>query len=214
VEVFRIHDPAAHGWLPSPTAAPCLVFDTTLRDGEQSPGATLNTQEKLEIAGQLARLGVDIMEAGFPAASPGDLEAVKRIANTVGRRPWREQKRHMGCTAGDRRVGPCQQARHRQGLGSGPGGRAPADPHLPGDQRHPHAAQAAHGRATRCWRLSATWCTMRAASAPTSNSALRMAGAATRLPHPGARRRHPGRRNHLSTSQTPSATRPQKNMVP
>jgi len=64
-----------------------LIFDTTLRDGEQSPGATLNTQEKLEIARQLARLGVDIMEAGFPAASPGDLEAVKKIASTVGVEP-------------------------------------------------------------------------------------------------------------------------------
>ncbi len=64
-----------------------LIFDTTLRDGEQSPGATLNTQEKLEIARQLARLGVDIIEAGFPAASPGDLDAVKRIASTVGVEP-------------------------------------------------------------------------------------------------------------------------------
>ncbi len=61
-----------------------LLFDTTLRDGEQSPGATLNTQEKLEIARQLARLGVDIIEAGFPAASPGDLDAVRQIAQTVG----------------------------------------------------------------------------------------------------------------------------------
>lgn len=67
--------------------ATVVVFDTTLRDGEQSPGATLNTQEKLDIAQQLARLGVDIMEAGFPAASPGDLDAVKQIANTVGRMP-------------------------------------------------------------------------------------------------------------------------------
>jgi 2-isopropylmalate synthase len=64
-----------------------LVFDTTLRDGEQSPGATLNEQEKIEIARQLSRLGVDVMEAGFPAASPGDLAAVKRIAETVGRTP-------------------------------------------------------------------------------------------------------------------------------
>ena len=64
-----------------------VVFDTTLRDGEQSPGATLNTQEKLDIAHQLARLGVDVMEAGFPAASPGDLDAVRQIANTVGRQP-------------------------------------------------------------------------------------------------------------------------------
>jgi 2-isopropylmalate synthase len=64
-----------------------VVFDTTLRDGEQSPGATLNTQEKRDIAHQLSRLGVDIMEAGFPAASPGDLDAVRQIANTVGRTP-------------------------------------------------------------------------------------------------------------------------------
>jgi 2-isopropylmalate synthase len=64
-----------------------VVFDTTLRDGEQSPGATLNTQEKLDIAQQLARLGVDVMEAGFPAASPGDLDAVRQIANTIGRQP-------------------------------------------------------------------------------------------------------------------------------
>ncbi|HIQ12585.1 MAG TPA: 2-isopropylmalate synthase [Caldilineales bacterium] len=62
-----------------------MIFDTTLRDGEQSPGATLNAEEKLDIARQLARLGVDIIEAGFPAASPGDLAAVKQIAETVGR---------------------------------------------------------------------------------------------------------------------------------
>jgi 2-isopropylmalate synthase len=64
-----------------------LIFDTTLRDGEQSPGATLNIQEKLEIARQLARLGVDIIEAGFPAASPGDLDAVRQVSETVGREP-------------------------------------------------------------------------------------------------------------------------------
>ena len=61
-----------------------LIFDTTLRDGEQSPGATLNVDEKLAIARQLARLGVDIIEAGFPFASPGDFEAVQKIAETVG----------------------------------------------------------------------------------------------------------------------------------
>ncbi|HIC93081.1 MAG TPA: 2-isopropylmalate synthase, partial [Anaerolineae bacterium] len=60
-----------------------LIFDTTLRDGEQSPGATLNIEEKVKIAKQLARLGVDIIEAGFPAASPGDLAAVRRIALEV-----------------------------------------------------------------------------------------------------------------------------------
>jgi 2-isopropylmalate synthase len=60
------------------------IFDTTLRDGEQSPGATMTSTEKLEVARALARLGVDVMEAGFPAASPDDLEAVKRIAQEVG----------------------------------------------------------------------------------------------------------------------------------
>jgi 2-isopropylmalate synthase len=59
------------------------IFDTTLRDGEQSPGISLNTQEKVEIASQLARLGVDVIEAGFPITSPGDFEAVEAIARTV-----------------------------------------------------------------------------------------------------------------------------------
>ena len=56
------------------------IFDTTLRDGEQAPGAGLTAAEKLEVARQLARLKVDVIEAGFPAASPGDFEAVQRIA--------------------------------------------------------------------------------------------------------------------------------------
>ncbi|KAI8537646.1 hypothetical protein RHMOL_Rhmol09G0040200 [Rhododendron molle] len=60
------------------------VFDTTLRDGEQSPGASMTSKEKLDIARQLAKLGVDIIEAGFPAASKDDLEAVKMIAKGVG----------------------------------------------------------------------------------------------------------------------------------
>ena len=57
------------------------IFDTTLRDGEQSPGATLTGDEKEEIAKQLARLGVDICEAGFPIASQGDFDAVSRVAH-------------------------------------------------------------------------------------------------------------------------------------
>jgi 2-isopropylmalate synthase len=60
-----------------------LVFDTTLRDGEQCPGASMNTREKLEVARQLARLKVDIIEAGFPIASDGDFEAVKAIASEI-----------------------------------------------------------------------------------------------------------------------------------
>jgi 2-isopropylmalate synthase len=60
------------------------IFDTTLRDGEQAPGCTMTLEEKLEVARQLARLKVDIIEAGFPAASPGDWAAVNEIARTVG----------------------------------------------------------------------------------------------------------------------------------
>jgi 2-isopropylmalate synthase len=63
------------------------IFDTTLRDGEQSPGATLTSAEKLEIGRSLARLGVDVIEAGFPAASPDDLEAVRLIAREIGNVP-------------------------------------------------------------------------------------------------------------------------------
>jgi len=59
------------------------IFDTTLRDGEQSPGASMNVEEKIQLAKQLVRLGVDIIEAGFPIASPGDFEAVRKIANEV-----------------------------------------------------------------------------------------------------------------------------------
>jgi 2-isopropylmalate synthase len=61
-----------------------VIFDTTLRDGEQSPGATMNIKEKLEVAQQLARLGVDVMEAGFPISSQGDFDAVNLIAREVG----------------------------------------------------------------------------------------------------------------------------------
>jgi 2-isopropylmalate synthase len=59
------------------------IFDTTLRDGEQSPGASMNVDEKIQLAKQLVRLGVDIIEAGFPIASPGDFDAVKKIADEV-----------------------------------------------------------------------------------------------------------------------------------
>jgi len=60
-----------------------LIFDTTLRDGEQSPGCSMNTKEKVELAKQLARLGVDVMEAGFPIASQDDFEAVRAVAKAL-----------------------------------------------------------------------------------------------------------------------------------
>ena len=60
-----------------------IIFDTTLRDGEQSPGASMNTGEKMRLAKQLEKLGVDVLEAGFPAASEGDFEAVAQVAGVV-----------------------------------------------------------------------------------------------------------------------------------
>jgi len=66
------------------STSPLLIFDTTLRDGEQSPGATLNYKEKMEIARALSVLGVDVCESGFPIASPGDFDAVRGIATEIG----------------------------------------------------------------------------------------------------------------------------------
>ena len=60
-----------------------VIFDTTLRDGEQSPGASMTMEEKVRIARQLERMGVDVIEAGFPAASKGDFEAVRAVAEAV-----------------------------------------------------------------------------------------------------------------------------------
>ena len=106
------------------------IFDTTLRDGEQSPGISLNTGEKVEIAQQLARLGVDVIEAGFPITSPGDFEAVEAIAREV--------------------EGPviCGLARtHKADIDAAWGAvkdaAAAAHPHLHLDLRHPHRAPAA-----------------------------------------------------------------------
>ena len=60
-----------------------IIFDTTLRDGEQSPGASMNLEEKIRIAEMLAELGVDVIEAGFPIASNGDFEAVHEISKLI-----------------------------------------------------------------------------------------------------------------------------------
>ena len=67
----------------SPSSDRLLFFDTTLRDGEQSPGCSMNTEEKLRLARKLEEVGVDVLEAGFPVASKGDFEAVKRIAEEI-----------------------------------------------------------------------------------------------------------------------------------
>jgi len=88
-----------------------IIFDTTLRDGEQAAGGTLNIQEKLEIAGQLEKLGVDVIEAGFPISSPGDFEAVKLIAREV-RTPVICSLAHANPDAVDRAWEAVKEAEH------------------------------------------------------------------------------------------------------
>src|SRR3990170_5534150 len=88
-----------------------IIFDTTLRDGEQSPGVALTQQDKLEIARQLERLGVDIIEAGFPLTSPGDLEAVATVARKV-RGPVIAALAHAHPEAVDACWGALQEAAH------------------------------------------------------------------------------------------------------
>ncbi len=105
-------------------------FDTTLRDGEQAPGIALSAGEKLEIAEQLARLGVDIIEAGFPASSPGEFDAVRRIAED-------------GQGLGDRRALPGERRRHRPRRGRrSADARVAAAARVHLDQRHPHGLDA------------------------------------------------------------------------
>ena len=101
-----------------------LIFDTTLRDGEQSAGIGLTLDEKMEIARQLERLGVDIIEAGFAASSPGDFEAVSAIAKEV-RTPTIAS------------AGAVRPRRHRRRVGGYPGSRAAPYPHLHFELRQP-----------------------------------------------------------------------------
>ena len=109
-----------------------IVFDTTLRDGEQSPGCSMNLEEKLRVAKALEDMGVDVIEAGFPIASNGDFEAVREVARTV--------KNATVCRAGPRRP-----QGHRPRRGSAAGRRAPAHPHLHLHQPAAHEVQAADG---------------------------------------------------------------------
>src|SRR5262249_56045390 len=82
-EVFRCQDTRKSNADRETEMNEVRIFDTTLRDGEQSPGISLDVGEKLEIAEQLARLGTDIIEAGFPIASQGDFDAVEAIAKSL-----------------------------------------------------------------------------------------------------------------------------------
>jgi 2-isopropylmalate synthase len=115
-----------------------LIFDTTLRDGEQSPGATMTHAEKLEIASLLDEMGVDIIEAGFPIASEGDFEAVRDIAKLA-------KIRH------DLRARARQLQGHRPLLGGGAAREKPPHPHLhrhiAASPRHPEPRHGPDGRA-------------------------------------------------------------------
>ncbi len=109
-----------------------IIFDTTLRDGEQSPGASMNLEEKIRIALLLEEMGVDVIEAGFPIASNGDFEAVREIAKQVT-----EFERLRALARRPRR--------YRALLGSGAARQAAAHPHLHFDLAAAHEVQAADG---------------------------------------------------------------------
>ena len=171
-----------------------LIFDTTLRDGEQSPGISLNTQEKLEIAQQLARLGVDVIEAGFPITSPGDFEAVQAIARTVE-------------GPGHRRPRPHPRGRHRRRLERGQGRRAAAHPHVHLDLRHPHRVPAADHARGRQGPGAGGGGARQAVRATTSSSRRWTPPAPTSSSPPRCARSRSTRARPRSTSRTPSATR-------
>jgi 2-isopropylmalate synthase len=110
-----------------------LIFDTTLRDGEQSPGCSMTQPEKLRVAKALAELGVDIIEAGFPIASGGDWESVNLLAREV----------HGPIIAG---LARCTRGDIEYRVARIEGCRAPTNPRLPGDQRHSSRTQTQYGQ--------------------------------------------------------------------
>ncbi len=113
-----------------------LIFDTTLRDGEQSPGCSMTQPEKLRMARALAELGVDVIEAGFPVASPGDWEAVHEIAREV-RGP---------IIAG---LARCNREDIDKAWSAVKVAATAAHPRVPRHQRDPSRAQAQHGARSR-----------------------------------------------------------------
>ena len=108
-----------------------IIFDTTLRDGEQSPGASMTREEKVRIARQLESMRVDVIEAGFPAASPGDFEAVQAVAEAIKDSTVCALARALERDIDARRRG--DQA-----------GQVGAHPHLHRHQPDPHGEEAAH----------------------------------------------------------------------
>ena len=175
------------------------IFDTTLRDGEQAPGAGLTAAEKLEVARQLARLKVDVIEAGFPAASPGDFEAVRRIAQ--------ETKGGIAVAA----LARCQDGDPQRADRGDQGRRAAAPPRLHRDQRHPPQAQAPDrprdGARARPSAGSATAASSSGRDAEIEFSRRGRLAHRPRLPARRSTRRSSRPAPRRSTSPTPSATR-------
>ena len=162
------------------------IFDTTLRDGEQAPGAGLTAAEKLEVARQLVRLKVDVIEAGFPAASPGDWEAVHRIA---------KETKGVAVAA----LARCRDGDPQRAIEAIKVAERPAPPRLHRDLRHPPQAQAqavARGGPRRGDPLGPLW---PRAAGPRRRDRVLGRG---RLPHrpgvpaPGLRGGRRGRRLH------------------
>jgi 2-isopropylmalate synthase len=112
-----------------------VIFDTTLRDGEQSPGATMTHEEKLQVAELLDEMGVDIIEAGFPIASEGDFAAVQEIA----------RRTKNAVVAGLARAGLKDIDRCAEAIKPAKRGRARPYPHLPLDFAGPHEVEAPDG---------------------------------------------------------------------
>ena len=170
------------------------IFDTTLRDGEQSPGCSMTVPEKLRMARKLVELGVDILEAGFPIASDGDFEAVRAVSREfrVGRGGGTRPRLHA------RRRARRPRARRRP---------TAAHPHLHRHQRHPPEVQAEEDARSRCsttrWRPS-SW---RAATSTTWSSRPRTRRAPTRRTWRRCPRRWWRPARARSTSPTRSATR-------
>jgi len=118
-----------------------FIFDTTLRDGEQSPGCTMTSAEKLEVARQLARLGVDIIEAGFPAASPDDLAAVQRIAREIG---TADGPTICGLSRAREKSFPRSRKGYPDLLGRREGCRQTTHPHVPRHVRYSYEVHQQH----------------------------------------------------------------------
>ena len=132
------------------------IFDTTLRDGEQSPGCSMTVPEKLRMAAKLVELGVDILEAGFPIASEGDSEAVDAVAQEF---PWVS-------VAALARANRCDIMAAVNSLQAR---AAPAHPYLYRHQRYPSEVQAEEIARSRCWMKRWPRCGWRANIATTSS---------------------------------------------